>query len=177
MCVHSVPERLKDRSVSLEDKVKPINCRPKKIKSKYIALEIPLLSFVPVSPNRTTHSLIFITLCVRRCYGYKSVSEVTHQQNGEAGYCDNPREKGTLLCLVHSEMSEAIEGERKNLMDGHLPYRKIAEVKLADAVIRILDYAHAFGYDFEGALVYAALQYCQTLHKWSGFRHHQEHAS
>lgn len=62
-------------------------------------------------------------------------------------------------------------------MDGHLPYRKIAEVKLADAVIRILDYAHAFGYDFEGALVYAALQYCQTLHKWSGFRHHQEHAS
>ena len=62
------------------------------------------------------------------------------------------RNKGELLCLIHSEISEAMEGERKGLMDDHLPHRRMAEVELADAVIRILDYAGGFGYDIEGAL-------------------------
>lgn len=61
------------------------------------------------------------------------------------------RNKGELLCLVHSEVSEAMEGERKDLMDDKLPHRKMAEVELADAVMRIFDYAAAFGYDIEGA--------------------------
>ena len=61
------------------------------------------------------------------------------------------RNKGEMLCLIHSEISEAMEGERKNLMDNHLPHRRMAEVELADALIRIFDYAGAFGYDLEGA--------------------------
>ena len=61
------------------------------------------------------------------------------------------RNKGELLCLIHSEISEAMEGERKDLMDDKLPNRKMAEVELADALIRILDYAAGFGYDIQGA--------------------------
>ena len=61
------------------------------------------------------------------------------------------RNKGELLCLIHSEISEALEGERKDLMDDKLPHRPMAEVELADAVIRILDYAAGFGYDLQGA--------------------------
>lgn len=61
------------------------------------------------------------------------------------------RNKGELLCLIHSEISEAMEGERKNLMDDKIPHRRMAEVELADALIRIFDYAGAFGYDLEGA--------------------------
>jgi NTP pyrophosphatase (non-canonical NTP hydrolase) len=61
------------------------------------------------------------------------------------------RNKAELLCLIHSEISEAMEGERKNLMDDKLPHRLMAEVELADALIRIFDYAGAFGYDLEGA--------------------------
>lgn len=61
------------------------------------------------------------------------------------------RNKGELLCLIHSEISEAMEGERKGLMDDKLPHRKMAEVELADALIRIFDYAGAFGYDLQGA--------------------------
>lgn len=61
------------------------------------------------------------------------------------------RNKGELLCLIHSEISEAMEGERKNLMDDKLPHRKMAEVELVDALIRILDYAGGFGYDLQGA--------------------------
>ncbi|OCQ53582.1 hypothetical protein Ppb6_01208 [Photorhabdus australis subsp. thailandensis] len=85
-----------------------------------------------------------------------SISElqkVIHQQNIDAGWWDKPREKGTLLCLIHSEISEAMEGERKNLRDDHLSHRMMVEVELADAVIRILDYAEAFNYDIESALI------------------------
>lgn len=62
------------------------------------------------------------------------------------------RNKGELLCLIHSEISECMEGERKDLMDDKLPHRKMAEVELADALIRIFDYAGGFGYDLEGAV-------------------------
>lgn len=62
------------------------------------------------------------------------------------------RNKGELLALIHSEISEALEGARKNLMDDHLPHRKMEEVELADAVIRIFDYCGGFGLDLEGAL-------------------------
>lgn len=61
------------------------------------------------------------------------------------------RNKGELLCLIHSEVSECMEGERKNLIDTHLPHRMMAEVELADILIRVFDYAGAFGYDLEGA--------------------------
>ena len=61
------------------------------------------------------------------------------------------RNKGELLCLIHSEISEAMEGERKGLMDDKLPHRPMAEVELVDAMIRIFDYAGAYGYDLQGA--------------------------
>jgi NTP pyrophosphatase (non-canonical NTP hydrolase) len=61
------------------------------------------------------------------------------------------RNKGELIALMHSELSEALEGERKDLMDDKLPHRKMAEVELADTLIRIFDYAGAFGYDLQGA--------------------------
>jgi hypothetical protein len=61
------------------------------------------------------------------------------------------RDKGNLLMLIVSEISECMEGERKGLKDTHLPHRYMAEVELADALIRIFDYAGAFGYDLDGA--------------------------
>ena len=43
--------------------------------------------------------------------------------------------------LIVSEISEALEAVRKNLMDDKLPHRPGLTVELADAVIRILDLA------------------------------------
>jgi NTP pyrophosphatase (non-canonical NTP hydrolase) len=61
------------------------------------------------------------------------------------------RNFGELIALCHSELSEALEGHRKNLQDDKLPHRKMAEVELADCVIRILDICEGLGYDLEGA--------------------------
>lgn len=63
------------------------------------------------------------------------------------------RNKAEMICLIHSELSEAMEGERKNLMDDHLPSRPMAEVEMADAVIRIMDYCGRWGYDIGGAIM------------------------
>jgi NTP pyrophosphatase (non-canonical NTP hydrolase) len=55
-----------------------------------------------------------------------------------------PRNIDELLMLTVTELAEAVEGERKDLMDDKLPHRKMAEVEMADAYIRILDLAGGF---------------------------------
>lgn len=49
------------------------------------------------------------------------------------------RETGALLMLVVSELAEAMEGDRKSLMDDHLPQYRMYHVELIDALIRIHD--------------------------------------
>lgn len=66
---------------------------------------------------------------------------------------DNIRNTGLVLALIHSEVSEALEGFRKDLMDDHLPHRKMAEVELADTIIRIMDLAGAYEMDIGAALI------------------------
>lgn len=57
-----------------------------------------------------------------------------------------------MLMLIVSEVAEAMEGHRKNLMDDKLPHRKMLEVELADAIIRIMDLCGSMNYDIGGAI-------------------------
>ena len=88
----------------------------------------------------------------------EEVAALTNIQNklhGQArimGWHNKEREVGTLIALCHSELSEALEGARKDLMDDHLKERKMLEVELADCIIRILDMAGLYDLDVAGAI-------------------------
>lgn len=94
------------------------------------------------------------------------LAEVCHEAN--KSWWQDPitgepiqRNKGEQLMLIVSEIAECMEGVRKNLMDDKLPDRKMEEVELADAVIRIMDYAGGHGLDIGGAIL-SKLIYNQT---------------
>lgn len=98
-------------------------------------------------------------LIYTRVFDITSLVHTCYYNNFKAGWHTNPnsgellnRNKAEMLMLIVSEIAEAMEGERKNLMDDHLPNRPMAEVELADAVIRICDYAGRWGYDLQGAI-------------------------
>jgi len=65
---------------------------------------------------------------------------------------DAPRVVPEKLMLIVSEVGEAMEGHRKGLPDDKLPHRRMIEVELADAVIRIADLAGAMRLDLGGAI-------------------------
>jgi NTP pyrophosphatase (non-canonical NTP hydrolase) len=99
------------------------------------------------------------------------LSRQVHEAN--ARWWKNPatgerieRNRGEQLMLIVSELSEAMEGERKGLQDDKLPHRPMAEVELADALIRIFDYAAGHGYDLGGAfaekMAYNAVRHDHT---------------
>lgn len=102
----------------------------------------------------------------------QNLQDNIYEGNVKAGWWSNlttgeaaPKGDVTLilskLALVHSEVSEALEGVRKGLMDDKLPHRPMAEVEVADAIIRLLDLAGHEGWDVAGA-IQEKLEYNKT---------------
>ena len=92
--------------------------------------------------------------------GLEKAQALAHRTATEAGWYRDPqtgnpveRNFGEVVALMHSELSEALEADRKGLMDDKLPHRDGREVEFADCIIRILDTAAALNLDVAGALI------------------------
>lgn len=84
-------------------------------------------------------------------------TDLAHSIAQQAGWYRDPktgepiaRNFGEVVALMHSELSEALEADRKGLKDDKLPHRDGREVEFADCIIRILDTAAALGLDVAG---------------------------
>ena len=91
-------------------------------------------------------------LLVTACHGASKAAGWWNDLQTGAPLVDRPHVVGEKLMLIVSEVSEAMEGHRKGLVDDKLPHRPMVEVELADAVIRIADLAGALGLDLGGAI-------------------------
>lgn len=73
--------------------------------------------------------------------------DAAHANAKEKGFHDEPHNVPTLLALVHSEVSEALEADRAGDPEN------FAE-ELADICIRVFDMSGALGIDLESAIDY-----------------------
>lgn len=93
------------------------------------------------------------------------VKEV-HSNNIKAGWWNDPETGesllnhkftpyviGTKLMMTVTELAEATEGYRKDLMDDKLPHRRMVDVEIADTIIRLLDLAGAVDCDDLGGII------------------------
>lgn len=62
----------------------------------------------------------------------------------DKGFWNVERNKGETIALMHSELSEMLEGVRKPGPDAHCPNFSSEEIELADLMIRAFDYAGGY---------------------------------
>jgi hypothetical protein len=96
-------------------------------------------------------------------HGIRAAMQLAHSTAANAGWYKDPetgkdieRNFGEVIALMHSELSEALESDRKSLMDDKLTDRPGQEVEIADTFIRVGDTSIARGEDVPAAFIEVA---------------------
>lgn len=83
-------------------------------------------------------------------------------ENAKAhGWWETSRNDGELIALMHSELSEALEGQRHPGPSEHIPEFTAVEEEMADVMIRIADYSAARNLRLAEAII-AKMKYNKT---------------
>ncbi len=92
----------------------------------------------------------------------REMQDRVHRTAVEHGWWDAPRATGEVLMLVVTELAEAMEAYRAgDPPSTAIPGFSTMEEETADAVIRLLDFAAATGFDLERAVL-AKMAYNET---------------
>jgi hypothetical protein len=118
---------------------------------EYVELADDLCDMIP--QGQLAHEMIALAgLRHAMLLAFSTASDAGWYKDPETGE-DIDRNFGEVVALMHSELSEALEADRKKLMDDKLPHRDGREVEFADCIIRIFDTAMSLGLDVAGAFI------------------------
>ena len=92
----------------------------------------------------------------------RTMVHAVHENAKAHGWWDDPREDGTVCMLIVTEIAEAVEALRNGDPESvKIPGFTHAEEEMADAVIRIFDFAGRHGFNL-GKAILAKHQYNLT---------------